>query len=95
MTSSKPYSHLKVVFPTIHCVCLIGYSFGACGGRTDDAESFEMVTDLLRWKPKPVLVVNPTPHALIDRLEASIKQKVYGLCCKWNILAEFIKSGVF
>lgn len=33
--------------------------------------------------------------AHLELLEAAIKQTVYGLCCKWNILAEFITTGLF
>ena len=99
ITSTEPYRdsycRLKDVFPTIRHVCLIGYSFGAWGEGIDDAESFEMITDLLRWKPKPVLVVNPAPHGLIDLLEGSIKQRVFGLSCKWNVLAKFMATGLF
>ncbi|MBU4263399.1 MAG: hypothetical protein KKC76_16195 [Proteobacteria bacterium] len=99
ITSTEPYQaryrRLKDVFSTIRNVCLIGYSFGAWGGGIDDAESFEMLTDLLRWQPKPVLVVNPEPYNLIYLLEGSIKQKVFGLPCKWNILSKFIATGLF
>jgi len=96
ITSTSPYSRLKDIFSAVSCICIVGYSFGAWGGRLDDTESFELLTDLLRWEPKPVLVVNPAPHCLVALLEAAIKRKtVYALCCKWNILARFIMSGCF
>lgn len=99
ITSTKPYRRsyrrLLDVFPNIHNVCFIGYSFGAWGGGIDDAESFELLTDLLRRHPRPILVVNPEPYDLIHLLEGSVKQKVFGLSCKWNILAKFIATGSF
>lgn len=96
ITTTGSYSRLKEVFPMINFLCIIGYSFGAWGGGMDDNESFEMLTDLLRWKPKPVLIVNPTPSFLVDFIGSAIHRKtVYGLGCKWNILAEFIISGQF
>jgi hypothetical protein len=96
ITSMTPYRRLKDIFSTVHFVCIIGYSFGAWGGGMDDVESFELLTDLLRWKLKPVLIVNPTPKYLVEMVEAAIKRKtVYGLCCKWNILAKFIIKGCF
>jgi hypothetical protein len=96
ITSMSPFRRLKDIFSTVHCVCFIGYSFGMWGGGMDDVESFELLTDLLRWKPKPVLIVNPAPQYLVELLETAIKRKsVYGLCCKWNILAKFILMGLF
>jgi hypothetical protein len=96
ITSTNPYRRLKDIFSTVHCVSTIGYSFGAWGGGLDDGESFEMLTDLLRWKPKPVLIINPEPQYLVELLETAIKRKtVYGLCCKWNVLAKFIVTGFF
>jgi len=94
--SMNTYRRLKDIFPTVHWVCIIGYSFGAWGGGLDDIESFELLTDLLRWKPKNVLIVNPSPQHLVELLETAIKRKtVYGLSCKWNILAKFIINGCF
>ena len=96
ITSMKPYRRLRDIFSTVHCVCIIGYSFGTWGGGMDDVESFELLSDLLRWKPKPILIVNPTPQYLVELLETAIKRKtVYGLSCKWNILANFIINGCF
>lgn len=96
ITSMSPFRRLKDIFSIVQCVCFIGYSFGAWGGGMDDVESFELLTDLLRWKPKPVLIVNPAPQYLVELLETAIKRKtVYGLCCKWNILAKFILMGFF
>ena len=98
ITSMEPYreryQRLTHIFASIRNLCLIGYSFGAWGGGIDDPESFELLTDLLRWRPKPILVVNPEPYDLISLFEGSIKQKVFGLSCKWNILAKFIATGL-
>jgi len=93
--ATEPYHRLKNVFSSMRCVCLIGYSFGAWSGGIDDAESFEMITDLIRRKPKTVVVINPHPNNLATLLESSIKQKVFCLSCKWNILAKFIATGFF
>ena len=95
ITSAEPYHRLKDVFSSMRYVCFIGYSFGAWSGGIDDAESFEMITDLMRWKPKTVVVVNPHPNNLAALIESSIKQKVFCLSCKWNILAKFIVTGFF
>lgn len=92
ITSTKPYRRLINIFSSIRRVCIIGYSFG----RMNDAESFEMLIDLLRWKPKPILIVNPDPRDLIELLETTLKRKsVYGLSCKWNVLAKFVINGCF
>lgn len=95
ITSTRPFLKLKEIFPTVDCVCIIGYSFGAWSGGIDDSESFEMLVDLLCWRPKPVLIVDPAPQHLANSIESLIKVKnVHRLCCRWNILAEFIASGL-
>jgi len=96
ITSMNPYHRLKDILPTVNCLCIIGYSFGMWGGGMDDVESFELIMDLLRWKPKPIIIVNPSPRFVIELLETTIKRKiVYGLSFKWNILAKFIINGCF
>jgi len=96
VTSRIPYHRLKDIFATIKCLCIIGYSFGSKQERIDDGESFEMLVDLLRWKPKPVLIINPNPLHLVELFQSTLKQTtVFGLCCKWNILAKFIISHSF
>jgi hypothetical protein len=61
MTSRPAYRMLERRFNSIECVVFIGYSFGEQrrDGSIDDIESFEMLASLLRWRPKPVLVIGP------------------------------------
>jgi hypothetical protein len=96
ITSHLSYRMLISRFNSVRAVVIIGYSFGeqVTTGLIDDAEFFEMLVDLLRRRPKPILLVNPDPERLLFRIEESIHCKsVSALHCKWNILAEFILSG--
>ena len=97
MTLRPPYRLLQRYFEALEIVVIIGYSFGAQpSGALDDAESFEMLTDLLRWRPKPVLVIEPAPELLAERLIATTRGgRVSMLRCKWNVLAEFVMTGQF
>jgi hypothetical protein len=98
MTARPPYQTLACHFEDVGCVVVIGYSFGEqrAVGSIDDVESFEMLTDLLRWRPKPVLIVGPDPERLCFRVEAAIrKSSVTMLSCRWNVLAEFMLSDAF
>jgi hypothetical protein len=96
ITSRTAYRMLISRFNSVRSVVIIGYSFGeqVTTGLIDDAEFFEMLVDLLRWRPKPILLVNPDPERLFFRIEESIHCKsVSAMHCKWNVLAEFILSG--
>lgn len=98
MTSRPAYRMLERWFDSMECVVLIGYSFGEQrgDGSIDDIESFEMFASLLRWRPKPVLVIGPDPEKVRMRLEQAIRRSsVSSLCCKWNVLAEFMLSDAF
>lgn len=97
-TLGEPYQKLSKVFHSLTVVILIGYSFGLqnVSGEIDDIESFEFLMSLLRKFPKPVLVIDPNPQLLIDRIEYSIKRNcLFFLPYKWNVLSSFILSGNF
>lgn len=97
-TLREPYRKLSKVFHRLKVVILIGYSFGLqnVSGELDDIESFEFLMSLLRKFPKPVLVIDPNPQLLMDRIESSIKRDcLFFLPYKWNILSSFILSGNF
>jgi hypothetical protein len=98
ITSHSSYTQLASYFESVQAVIIIGYSFGEqqATGSIDDLESFEMIVDLLRWRPKRVLVVGPDPEQLFFRIEDAIKSKAVSmLLCKWNVLSAFILSGAF
>ena len=94
----KPYQELSKVFHSVKVVVIIGYSFGLqnISGDIDDKESYEFLVSLLRKYPKPILIIDPKPQILLDRIEASIKRNcLYFLPYKWNELSSFILSGNF
>lgn len=97
ITSRAPYQTLIRCFDAVMVVVFVGYSFGTQSNDTiDDTESFELITDLLRWRPKPVLVIGPNPEAVASRIEAALRRKRVSLLrCRWNVLAEFVLSGAF
>ena len=94
ITSKWPYRMLLDRFTALHAAVIIGYSFGEqIAGTIHDGESFEMLTDLLRWRPRPILVIDPYPERVADRIASAVHRNVSQLRCRWNILAEFILSG--
>lgn len=98
ITSQEPYLTLKSNFESSQSVIIIGYSFGyqTATGSIDDAESFEMIVDLLRWRPKRVLIIDPNPERLYFRIESAVRRNTVSILrCKWNVLAAFILSGAF
>jgi len=98
ITNRLAYRHLKTCYESLKFVVFIGYSFGKNKNNDlmDDIESFEMIVDLLKWRPKPVLIIDPSPEYLSARLESCLNgAPVYILRCKWNVLASFILSGAF
>ncbi len=97
ITSHQCYLNLLTKFESIQSVVIIGYSFGAQGdGSIDDSESFDMIVDLLRWRPKRVLIIDPDPWGLFSRINAVIKENAVSILrCKWNVLADFILSGAY
>jgi hypothetical protein len=98
ITSRTPYQMLARHFHAMHAVVIIGYSFGEqpATGSIDDSESFKMIIDLLRWRPRPVLIVGPDPERLFLRIESAIRKRAVSMLrCKWNVLAEYILVGAF
>ena len=98
ISESWPYRRLIEIFASLEAVVVIGYSFGEQRdtGSIDDTESLEALTDLLRWRPKPVLVIGPDPEAVAARLEAAVRTRDIGLlACRWNVLSQFVLYGAF
>jgi hypothetical protein len=97
ITNRQEYRLLPRCWETLHAVVVIGYSFGEQrqSGLIHDSESFDQIVDLLRWRPKAVLVIGPEPGAVASRLETGIRRRVSTLACKWNVLAQFICDGAF
>jgi len=94
ITSKWPYRLLLDRFSSLQAAVVIGYSFGEqTAGTLQDRESFEMLTDLLRWRPRPILIVDPYPERVADRIASAVHRNVSQLRCRWNVLAEFILSG--
>jgi len=97
ITSGAPYQELVSKFSSVQAVVIIGYSFGEQpGGLIDDSESFETIVALLRWQPKPVLLIGPSPDRLFFRIEQAVRNRIVStLECRWNVLSEFVLSGRF
>lgn len=96
ITSNSAYQAIIHAFSSVRFVVLIGYSFGEQRdtGLIDDSETFAMLSDLLRWRSKQILVIDPNPERIVDRIAASLRRPhVSALRCRWNVLAEFIFSG--
>jgi hypothetical protein len=82
-------------FASFRTTVVIRYSLGEQrkSGLIHDTESFEMLVHLLRWRPQPILVIDPFPDRIAERIAAAVHRRVATLSCRWNVLAEFILSG--
>lgn len=79
------YERLISLFSTRSQLIIIGYSFA---GR-DDQQTFDVITDLLKFHPIPVTVVDPYPEPIIEDIFGNTKlTNVTGVKVKWGILAE-------
>ncbi len=97
ITNQEAYRLLPRCFDALQAVAIIGYSFGEQrqSGLIHDTESFELLVDLLRWHPKPVLVIGPDPDSVAARVEAGTRRRVSTLACKWNVLSQFVLTRGF
>lgn len=66
ITNTDSYRWLIRAFRAIPCIVFVGYSFGRQLWGIDDFESAEFFADLLKWSPKPVVVVDPFRSPLLD-----------------------------
>jgi hypothetical protein len=92
------YRRMIEMFDSLKMVVVIGYSFGEQRdtGEIDDTESFAVLTDLLRWRPKPVLVIGPDPEGVAARIEATARTGDVGLlACRWDVLSNFVLCDAF
>jgi hypothetical protein len=70
---------------------LIGYSFGRLHDTFDDAESLEYFIDLVRWRPRPVLILSPSPEELVDILQQRLsRRQVYPFAVRWEIFSSVV-----
>ncbi|HEY4368746.1 MAG TPA: hypothetical protein VGN07_16045 [Steroidobacteraceae bacterium] len=97
ITTRDPYRCLIHDFGSAHLNVIVGYSFGEQrdSGAIHDTESFELIIDLMRWKPRPTLIVDPYPERIADRIGAAVHRHVTVLPCKWNVLSHFILEGAY
>jgi len=85
------YRRALELFAQSPALVLVGYSFGRWQDTFDDAESFEYFVDLLRWRPRPVLILSPSPEELADLLQQRLwRRGVYPLAVRWEIFSSVI-----
>lgn len=88
ITDTKPFSCARRLFAAAPVLIIIGYSFGQWNGQFDDWESLEYFIDLLRYRPKPVVILSPTPQELIEILQERLSSyNVYGLPIRWELFS--------
>lgn len=91
MTRGSAYQEGRELFVQAPALVLVGYSFGRWKGAFDDKESFEYFVDLLRWRPRPTLVLSPDPAELADSLRQRLSRRdVYPLAVRWEILSSVV-----
>jgi hypothetical protein len=81
ITSDKCYLTLQSNFESMQSVIIIGSTFGyqSATDSIDDTESFEMIVDLLRWRPKRVLIVDPDPERLYFRIQSAVRRNTVSI----------------
>jgi hypothetical protein len=91
ITEGLAYRRALMLFAQSPALVLVGYSFGRWQDAFDDAESFEYFVDLLRWRPRPVLILSPSPEELADLLQQRLSRRsVYPLAVRWEIFSSVI-----
>jgi hypothetical protein len=88
ITQGVAYQRAPKLFVQAPALVLVGYSFGRWQDTFDDAESFEYFVDLLRWRPRPTLILSPSPAELADLLQQRLSRRdVYPLAVHWEIFS--------
>jgi len=73
----------------------IGYSFGrTLSGTIDDVESFEFFRDILKRRPRRVVVLDPQPEHVVGLFEDALRQRIYACRLYWDCLASAICQTV-
>jgi hypothetical protein len=91
ITSRVAYDRAIKLFPLAHYLVIIGYSFGKFKNSIDDYETFEFFRDLLKYHPKPVIIIDPQPEKIVGLVQESINRKdVYSIPAYWNALTRAV-----
>jgi hypothetical protein len=93
ITETYAYSLGRRLFTQCRVLVLVGYSFGRMKNTFDDAESFEYFVDLLRTRPRPTLILSPSPDELVDLLQQQLhSRRVFGFPVRWELLSRIVLS---
>lgn len=88
ITLQPAYVQAKSLFPYAQAVIILGYSFGQRSDGFDDKYSFEYVASMLRFNPRPVFVVSPTPYDLAEMLRDTLSWRhVFGVDLRWELFS--------
>jgi hypothetical protein len=87
VTNDPQYRKARIHLHRAPAVVLLGYSFGAFGGRMDDSESFEYLVEGLTVNKCPVLVVSLSPLETSGILEDRLHRRVDAISLRWDALA--------
>lgn len=91
ITQGLAYQQAPELFVQAPALVLVGYSFGRWQGTFDDTESFEHFVDLLRWRPRPTLILSPSPDELADLLRQRLSRgDVYALAVRWEVFSSVV-----
>lgn len=95
ITLQPAYTRAKDLFPYAQAVIILGYSFGQRSDGFDDRYSFEYLASLLKFNPRPVFVVSPTPHDLAELLRDTLSWRhVFGLALRWELFSGSVLANV-
>lgn len=95
ITDTLPFIRGRELSTLARALVFIGYSFGQWKGKFDDSESLEFFIDLLRYRPKPVIVLSPNPEELVEILRERISSyNVYALAIRWELFSATLLSMI-
>ena len=70
---------------------LVGYFLGRWHAPFHDSESFESYVGILRWRPRPTLILSPSPAELTDLLQQRLSRgNVYPLAVRWEVFSRVV-----
>lgn len=94
ITLQPAYAQARALFHYSRAVIVLGYSFGQRSDGFDDKYSFEYVVSLLKFNPRPVFVVSPTPHDLAELLRDKLSWRyVFGIALRWELFSGAILAN--
>lgn len=89
---NKEFDYLINNWSLFNYIIIIGYSFARNNNDIDDYYTFRFITEMIRYKNKKIILIDPFPDHLLALLEKEIKLNIIILRIKWDIFSRVLYS---